>query len=160
MVKIREFEHFLIHIHRDLFNFAFALIPDDLQAEQIVLDSIHVLVLNNNEVVKNMLIVEEDIRTLETLKEIKRELMKSIYNLSKKRFQQIKSAINFDGKYSPFYLLDSEEKAILYLKQIANLSLEELEVIIDKDKYHLISRLNSARNNLAYNLGIEFPPGL
>ncbi len=156
VVKFLELEKYLKYTYKELFNFAFCLLPDDLQAQQLVLDSVAVLLLDDNELIRDCVEKNNFTEKNPFLKQIKIFLLKSIYKIASKRFSQIKSSMNFEGKYSSFYKLGIEEKAILFLKHKLNLNFSEIEEVTEQERVKIIGKLNSARNNLSINLGISF----
>ncbi|HLE11377.1 MAG: hypothetical protein A2504_17155 [Bdellovibrionales bacterium RIFOXYD12_FULL_39_22] len=158
-MKVLELEHYLEHNYKDLFNFAFSLLPDDLQAQQLVLDSVQVLLLDDNELIRACIEKDDFSSSNPLLKQVKNFLLKSIYNIASKRFSQIRSSIIVEGEHAPFYALPFEEKAILFLKHKLNLNFSEIEEVTGLARVSVIEKLNSARSDLATNLGITFSLG-
>lgn len=146
LVKHLELDSYLQEKSQDLYSFSFILIPDDLQASQLVVDSISTLFVMNKSMIQKWINGQElGFKACEN--EIMRMLLKTIYELAHKRFEQIR--VGFDGqKRALFYELTIEEKATLFLKEKFNLDLETIAFILDSNNLEIVSRLKNARLHL------------
>lgn len=152
IVKIAEFEKYLKNLHPDLYSFSYILIPDDLQASQLIIDSIANILLDKKILIEKLL-ASTDKNELE-LKELKFLLFKTIFELAKKRFHQIKSSVNLEN-LEPFYHLEYEERATLFLKHRFKINNELICFISSMGQDELIAVLTKARAKICIELKNE-----
>ena len=155
-MKKGDLEKYLHQINPELFSFSFAMVPDRLQAQQIVLDSIYLLLLEEKELIGKVSSVEYSEVEKIYFEKVRKFLYGQIFKIGKKRFFQVGIGLKAEGKYDPFYKLTFNEKAILYLKQKMNFDFEELEEILGLTNVAIMTQLNSGRYNLMKKLGMEF----
>jgi hypothetical protein len=158
-MKKMDFEKFLLQVSQDLYGFAFILIPDDLQAGQLVADSVQAYVLSKKEFLveifnsKNKSLSDELIL-------IKRDLLKNIYELAKKRYQQLKLSLSESSNKEDFYSLEFDEKATLYLKEKLKWGFENVAVITAMTKSEISAYLYSARIKMIEKIPYEIYSGV
>lgn len=175
-MKLTDVETYLKRIDSELFSFSFALLPDDLQAQQVVIDSLGILFVEKDQLLDQVISSKEDdelneqrdnndnhvchyeqhdIRSQKVLNDIKVFLFKSAYCLCVKRFMQIKNSLKMDGMFIPFFNLELKEKAILYLKFKTPFLNSEIQEILGVDEVAFVSGLNNAKLKLAQNSGVD-----
>jgi hypothetical protein len=143
-MKRLEFEKLLSLLGHDLFSFAFILIPDDLQAGQLVVDAIGSFLISHNAKAITMAQSKIKINQSEVLF-MKKELLRNVYELARKRYHQIKLSINEIENKNDFYSLDFDEKAVLYLKEKCDYNVDEVSVIVLKTRSETLGYLYGAR---------------
>jgi len=143
-MKRIDFEKFLSLISNDLYSFAYILIPDDLQAGQLVVDSIQNFLISKKDNVEK-LFEARDKDLAKELMPIKRSLLKLVFELAKKRYHQIKLSIANEDGVNDFYSLEFDEKAVLFLREKLKLSLEEIAIVSGKNLSEVHAYLYSAR---------------
>ncbi|MGZ3786999.1 MAG: hypothetical protein ACXVLQ_00670 [Bacteriovorax sp.] len=142
-MKTEELQKFIQNLSPDLYSFAYVLIPDDLQASQLMIDSVQAFLIQRKPLVEKMALTKNKIvRNL--LDETKFHLLKAVFELSKKRYQQLKMSLS-EVEQGGFFSLDFDEKAVLYLKDKAHFELEQIEFITGADQVEIMSHLYSAR---------------
>ncbi len=151
-MKIEEFEKYLINLHPDLYSFSYILIPDDLQASQLIIDSIANFIIDKKSSLEKIL--SESIRNEILLTEIKHLICKSIYDIAKKRFHQIKSSVDLNG-LDPFYQLDFDERAVIFLRHKFKINNELICFISSMGQDELIAVLTKARAKICIELKNE-----
>jgi hypothetical protein len=142
-MKKTDFVKLLKVLSSDLYAYAFVLIPDDLQAGQLIVDSLERFMLSEAELVGKYLGVED--QNSETYLELRLEIYKNIYDLARKRFYQIKRGINGFSMSQAFYLLEFDEKSAIFLKEKMNYSNGEISIIMMKNIKEILGILGSAR---------------
>ncbi len=148
-MKIEEFEKYLINLHPDLYSFSYILIPDDLQASQLIIDSIANFIIDKKSSLEKIL--SESIRNEILLTEIKHLICKSIYDIAKKRFHQIKSSVDLNS-LDPFYQLDFDERAVIFLRHKFKINNELICFITNLAHDELVALLSRARTKLCKEL--------
>lgn len=156
-MKTLDLEKFIQSLSTDLYSFAYILIPDDLQATQLMIDSVAALMIQKKSLVDQWSKAPAD-QLLENTEEIKLHLYKSIYDLSKKRYHQLRAGLKSVEDGSGFFSLDFDDKAILFLQERSEFSSERIEFISSKSKTEVLAHLYSARINLIE--GMSSRPGL
>lgn len=143
-MKIEELQKYIQNLSPELYSFAYILIPDDLQASQLMIDGVQSFLIQKKALVTKLTQAKSKISKI-YLDEIKYHLLKIIFELSKKRYQQLKLSFVNVEQNGGFYSLDLEEKAILYLKDKAGFELVQIEYISECSQVEVMSHLYSAR---------------
>lgn len=143
-MKTEELQKYIQNLSPELYSFAYVLIPDDLQASQLMIDCVQSFLIQKKILVEKMSQSKNKIVT-NLLDEAKLSIIKIVYELSRKRYQQLKMSLaNVEGN-GGFYSLDFDEKAILYLKDKAGFDLNRIEYITSNSEAEVLSHLYSAR---------------
>lgn len=143
-MKTEELQKYIQNLSPELYSFAYVLIPDDLQASQLMIDCVQSFLIQKKGLVEKMAMTKNKILK-NLLDETQLNLVKIVYELSKKRYQQLKmSLVDAEGN-GGFFALDFDEKAILYLKEKAQLDLERIEFITSYTRSEVLGHLYSAR---------------
>lgn len=148
-MTLKEFEKYLKEINPEIFSFSYVLVPDDLQAQQLVVDALYILSLEYGGLIAEVLKSKDDSK----LSEVKKTLYKQVYTIGKKRFFHLKNGLKVDDKFRVFYMLELEQKAILFLKQKSSFEIDEISQILNLERHEVIAKLNSARKNVIENSG-------
>jgi hypothetical protein len=149
-MKTADLENIIKNIAPELFAYAYILIPDDLQAGQLIIDTVQNFVLSKRAFIDMTLQsnASEDLNN-----EIQQRLFQVIYEIAKKRYHQIKMSFNSTENKNNFFLnLEFEEKSMLYLRVRAKLEIEQIEMIMSKDKTIIIAFLTNARIKMTQNI--------
>lgn len=157
-MKNADLEKFIQSLSHDLYSMAFVLIPDDLQASQLMIDSVQAFLIKMSPLKdkwEQNLLEEDEVR-----ESLKMELFKNIYELSKKRYYQLKMSFKEMEDSNGFFSLELDEKAALYLKEQAHCSLEKCEFILAKSRTELLAHLYSARTKMAEKINTDMISGL
>jgi len=149
LVEVSSLEKFLNNQFNSLYGFSYVLIPDELQASQVCLDSISSLLLEYKDLIKDFL------ENKDVSQEIKIHLHRFVYNLCKKRNVQLPALNVEQNNYMPFYELDIEKRSIIYLRDRSQFLLSEIEAIVDKRNYEIINSYELAKN-LVQNKGVLY----
>lgn len=151
-MKTLDLEKFIQSLSTDLYSFAFILIPDDLQATQLMIDSVAALLIQKKALVEQWSKKSSE-SLLDQSEEIKLHLYKTLYDLSKKRYHQLKAGLKSVEDNSGFFSLDFDDKAVLFLQERSEFSSENIEFISSKSKTEVLAHLYSARINMIEGLG-------
>jgi hypothetical protein len=150
-MKTIELEKFIQNLSTDLYSFAFILIPDDLQATQLMIDAVSAFMI------KNKMLIDKwknatDSEVMTHSQDIKLHLYKAMYDLSKKRYGQLRLSFKDIEDSSGFFSLEFDDKAVLFLKERFDFSLELIEFILGKTRGELLAHLYSARITMVNKL--------
>lgn len=150
-MKIKVIENYLKGHGPEFFQMAHILIPDNLQARQLVLDSIMNFLLEKRDDLKERVEMVSDEDHGVFLFSLKKRVMKKIVELAGKRFDQVKESLDshdIDGEFYHFYQCSIDEKIVLFLKYKLNWDWSELGEILNMSKIDVISLVNSAKSKL------------
>ena len=155
IVDRRELDKTVQKFNQTFFSFAFALIPDELQANQLVLDAISILSFSDR---------FDGAELSENISEIKMFVLSEIWKLGKKRIMQLGRAneILDDGRkdYRDFFQLKIEQRATLFLNSIEGFSFEEIASILKVTRSEVIVDINGARAGMIDTAGVNYDWGL
>ncbi|MBL7666082.1 MAG: hypothetical protein JNM93_13180 [Bacteriovoracaceae bacterium] len=123
------------------FSFAYTLIPDELQSQQLVIDSYEATLLDRVSFEGN----EKE--------QIQLELLKRIYELAERRSYQLEGQVFSAESISPkneiyYSSLGIKQRAVLFLYHKAQRSLDDIAVILKLKRFEAIEFLHSSRNGL------------
>lgn len=150
-MKTLELEKLIQNLSTDLYSFAFILIPDDLQATQLMIDSVSAFIIQKKSLIDKWSTTDES-ELVHNSKDIKIHLYKSMYDLSKKRYNQIRMSFKTIEDKSGFFALDFDDKAALFLKEKTDYPLDVIEFILGQTRSEVLAHLYSARIKMVNNL--------
>ena len=143
-MKTEELQKYIQNLSPELYSFAYVLIPDDLQASQLMIDCVQSFLIQKKDLVEKM--GQSKIKIIKNLlEETKLNIIKIVFELSRKRYQQLKISLSDIEGHGGFFYLDFDEKAILYLKEKAGFDLNTIEFITSTTRVEILSYLYSAR---------------
>jgi hypothetical protein len=142
-MKTSDLEIIIKNLAPELYGYAYILIPDDLQAGQLIIDATQNFLLSKKFFIDKILHHEV---SKEVTNEVQLRLFHAIYDIAKKRFQQIKMSFDLDDNTNNYFLsLEFDEKSMLYLRVRALLDVEQIEMIMHKDRSVILAFLSDAR---------------
>lgn len=131
-----------------LYRFAFILIPDDLQAEQLIIDSLNAYLLKER---KNILRREVDLTSKKDSQILRRfyfkGILKYLSDIGIRRSIQLGEQMRLSrpDNYSAFYSLEPKVRFVIALRYEAQLSAEEIEDILQLPRYEVIEKIHNGR---------------
>lgn len=143
-MKTEELKKYIQNLSPDLYSFAYVLIPDDLQASQLMIDCVQSFLIQKKSLVEKMGLTKNRI-VINLLDETKLHLLRIVFDLSRKRYQQLKMSFKDVEQSGGFFSLEFDEKAVLYLKEKAGFDLNEIEFVTSSLRSEVLSHLYSAR---------------
>lgn len=147
-MKRKDFYQLVQPLTEKLYRFAFTLIPDDLQAEQLVIDGLNAYLLKER---KSILRRELDLSSKKETQLARRILFKGILrylgDIGARRSTQINEHVkkNLPKEYTSFYALDPKVRFVISLRYEAQFSVEEIEEIVQMPRYEVIEKIHNGR---------------
>lgn len=147
-MKRKDFYQLVQPLTQKLYRFAYTLIPDDLQAEQLVIDGLNAYLLKEH---KNILRKEIDLTSKKESQLIRRIYFKGILrylgDIGIRRSIQMKDLVKVDlpKEYSLFYTLDPKIRFVIGLRYEAQFTVEEIEEISRMPRYEVIEKIHNGR---------------
>lgn len=147
-MKRKDFYQISLPLTEKLYRFAYTLIPDDLQAEQLVIDSINAYLLKER---KSIMKREVNIESKKDTQILRRTYFKSILKylceIGVRRSLQLSEQmkVNRPKEFAPFYSLDPKVRFVIGLRYEAQFSVEEIEEIVQMPRYEVIEKIHNGR---------------
>jgi len=155
LLYMKILESFLLDNNKIFFGFAYSLLSDDLQAQQVVIDAIYVLNLKRAELIEDLLTTPEKFKQVDILAQINKFILTQIFTIGQKRIIHLKNSIALDGGFLAFYNMATAKRALLFLKYKTQLAFSEIAEILGMNEFELMGLLSCAQKNLIENLGYD-----
>lgn len=131
------------------YSFAFALVPDELQAEQMVIDAYAVFVVREKNFIAKFKYSDDKKEKSIFKKYIMSHMINEIFKMGVKRSSQLRILGNRNhGQYESFYNLKTNQRAILFLKESFKYNVETIQDILGLEKYQVIETLYNGRQSI------------
>ncbi|MES2527485.1 MAG: hypothetical protein V4598_10375 [Bdellovibrionota bacterium] len=160
-MKRTEFFQLVQPLTEKLYSMAFALVPDDLQAEQLVIDSMNAFLLKEK---KSVLIKMVDLESKKNVQLLRRTYYKSLLrymcDIGVRRSNQMGEASLAVAveEFQPFFALDAKVRFVMKLRFENQFTVEEIEEIAQLPKYEVIEKLHNGRFLLLNDLNSGVHP--
>jgi len=146
----RQLIHAINALMPKTYGFAYAMSGDDLQAEQLVLDAYTVLLMDNEDYFGDE---EFDLSQRNSRQNFNRFLLKElcaeVYHLAMKRAHMYRKNIHHvPSEYIAFHRLDVRNRALLYLKEVLNFSVVELQETLAMSRAQVIEVFYNASHEI------------
>lgn len=147
-MKRKDFFQLVTPLTEKLYRLAYALIPDDLQAEQLVVDSFNAYLLKEK---KEILKREVDLKNKKELQVLRRIYLRGILKytcaIGQRRAMQLldQTQVSRPENFKSFYALDPRVRMVVSLRYDLQFSVEEIEEIAQILKYEVIEKLHNGR---------------
>ncbi len=145
-MKRKDFFQLVQPITEKLYRVAYTIIPDDLQAEQLVIDSFNAYLIKE----KKMILAARDFETM-SKKEIllkRRTIFKNILTymtqIGVRRSSQLTDQIQ-PTEFKSYFGLDTKVRLVMALRFDFQFTVEEIEEITGMIKYEVIEKLHNGR---------------
>lgn len=128
------------------YSFAYALVPDELQAEQMVIDAYAVFLVREKKFIGEFKYKGEKKEKSAMKRYIMSHMLSELYQMGLKRASQLKFIREKDhGQFNSFYRLNTAQKAILFLKESFNMSVEGIQEVLGLKKHQVVESLYNSR---------------
>jgi DNA-directed RNA polymerase specialized sigma24 family protein len=147
-MKRTDFFQLVQPLTEKLYSMAYALVPDDLQAEQLVIDSMNAFLLKEK---KSVLLRTVDVESKKNVQLLRRTYFKTLLRymceIGVRRSNQLgDSSIAVDPEgFQAFFSLDPKIRFVLKLRFETQFTVEEIEEIAQLPKYEVIEKLHNGR---------------
>jgi DNA-directed RNA polymerase specialized sigma24 family protein len=147
-MKRKDFYQLVLPLTDKLYRFAFNLIPDDLQAEQLVIDSLNAYLLKER---KSILRKEVDIEQKKEAQVLRRMYFKGILrymgDIGVRRSAQLSEQMKTfrPDEFIQFYSLEAKVRFVIALRYDAQFTVEEIEEIVQMPRYEVIEKIHNGR---------------
>jgi hypothetical protein len=158
-MKRIEFFHMTQPLAEKLYALAYALVPDDLQAEQLVIDAYNAYLLKEKKNITKAKGPQDFSRKELPLQ--RRHYLKGILvyltEIGVRRSAQLSQQLPKPHDFKNFFNLDPKTRLVVTLRYSFQFNLEEIETITSMAKYELIEKLHNGRFLLLNDLNQAAP---
>lgn len=152
-MRKEELENIVDSITPKLYGFCTALTRNVQEAEQIFIDAYTVFILKEKNFVAEMQFDPESKKDrVSTKRYLLNELIKEIYELARIRAPKNRYDNSSFLEYESFYDLNIQKRAILYLKDVANMQVEDLQEIFVIQRHQVIELLHNSYYGLVKDI--------
>jgi DNA-directed RNA polymerase specialized sigma24 family protein len=143
-----EFLEIVSPLSDKLYRFAFNLIPDDLQAEQLVIDAFNAFLIKEK---KNILFKELESQDKKSLQLLRRSYFKAMLSymaeIGARRSIQLMEQMKLSrpAEFNNFFGLEAKVRAVLTLRYDFQFTVVEIEDILHMPRYEVIEKLHNGR---------------
>lgn len=154
-MKRKELYQLVVPLTDKLYRFAYNLIPDDLQAEQLVIDAVNAYLLKER---KNIARKEIDLTSNKETQIVRRSVFKGLLrylgDIGFRRSLQFSEQMQSmrPEEFAAFYSLDPKVRFVMALRYDARFTVEEIEEIVQMPRYEVIEKIHNGRFLLMNNL--------
>lgn len=148
-MNIEDIKQRITGFSNELYPFAHALIPEELQAQQLVVDGIAFLFADKECKLRlfDLLEVTEHEFVNKEFFDLKKVSIRVIYALAKKRFSQLEAGLDVN-QFGVFYRLGPSARAAMFLKYKFGLDADELGEILSLSKIEVMTLLHESRAHM------------
>ncbi len=160
-MKRTEFFQLVQPLTEKLYSMAYALVPDDLQAEQLVIDSMNAFLLKEKKTVLNKTVDLESKKNVQLLRRTYyKSLLRSMCDIGVRRSNQMGEASLAVAAedFRAFFALDAKVRFVMKLRFENQFTVEEIEEIAQLPKYEVIEKLHNGRFLLLNDLNSGVHP--
>ncbi|ATH08743.1 hypothetical protein BIY24_12530 [Halobacteriovorax marinus] len=137
----------------ELYPFAYSLLPDDLQAGQLVLDAIDLILVDRDFSSKFPEYFESEDELRRDLGVLSTTLYSHIYRLAKRRVGQLSGSFTIPRNFGPFYRTPIESRGVIFLREKLSFSWERISEITGKSRIEAIEKYHLGVNSVYEYLG-------
>ena len=140
-----------------VYSFAFALMGDELQAEQAVIDAYTVYLMQDKDFLLDESYDANDTKERSLMRKyFLKELIREVYELSIKRIPQLSGKLRRNLlEYEAFYRIALNKRALMYLKEVEKFSIEELQEIFSMERHSVVELFHNAKHELMIDKVIQ-----
>jgi hypothetical protein len=154
-MKRTDFFQLVQPLTEQLYSAAYALLPDDLQAEQLVMDAVNAFLFKEK---KTILKRQLDLRSKREVQLARRQTLRRILRymaeIGFRRAAQLGE--NPRGaelaEFKNFYSLDPKVRFTIKLRFETQLSVEEIEEVLSMARFEVIEKIHNGRYMLLSNI--------
>lgn len=149
-MKRKEIFNFLSPLLDQFYQFSFALLPDELEAEQLVIDGVNGFIVKERKwLTRSEAIIEGEGKMKRV---IFQKIINHIYELALKRL------VNFKvQREESFYQLPVRNRAIMVLRYQMNFAPEQVEDMLGLARWEVIEGIHNSRFMLMNELNAGTP---
>lgn len=160
-MKRKDLYQLVAPLSEKLYRFAFTLIPDDLQAEQLVIDGFNAYLLKERKALSKK---EIDLNSKKEVQLFRRSAYKGILrhigDIGVRRSLQLteQMRLTVPKDFTPYYSLEPKVRLVMGLRYDAQFTVDEIEEITLMPRYEVIEKIHNGRFLLLNDLNKAVGP--
>ncbi|MBT4791778.1 MAG: hypothetical protein HON90_09420 [Halobacteriovoraceae bacterium] len=133
-----------------VYGLAFALMGDELEAEQVIIDAYTVYLMQDKDFLLKESFDSSDSKERSSIRRyLLKELFREVFELCQKRIPQLsgknrKNLLEFES----FYRIGVNKRAVMYLKEIEKFQIEDLQEIFSMERHRVLELFHNAKHEL------------
>jgi DNA-directed RNA polymerase specialized sigma24 family protein len=132
-----------------LYGYAYALCASDSDAEQLITDAYTIFVIQESNNLEKMDIDNTDQKSRLSLKKFFMiQMFQAMFELSAKRNELVKRRSQEEVEYEQFFKVSSVKRSTVFLKEVLELSVENIQEVYLMQRHQVIENLYNARTEL------------
>lgn len=135
-----------------LYSFSYALVGDEEIAQQVIVDGYTVFIMNEKNFVAKIEAESEGIDRVQLKKYFYFEIIKAIYGHIKSREKSLIISSLDKFEHVDFYQMKLLHRAVLYLKEIENIEIGELQGLFSLQRHQVLELIHNAKYALSSNI--------
>lgn len=147
-MKRKDFYQLVLPLTEKLYRFAYTLIPDDLQSEQLVIDGLNAYLLKEKKMIARK---EIDLNSKKEMQILRRMVFKGILryisDIGVRRSSQLNEQmkLNMPKDFKPYYSLEPKVRLVMSLRYDSQFTVEEIEEIVQMPRFEVIEKIHNGR---------------
>lgn len=155
-MKRRDFYLLLQPLNEKFYRLAHTLIPDDLQAEQLVIDALNGYMLKEKKSILNRDFEIEQKREAQVLRrQIFKGVLRIMCDIGLRRATQLNDQMKLSKprEFKTFYALEPKVRMVITLRYDHMFTVEDIEDIMQMPRFEVIEKVHNGRFLLMNELG-------
>lgn len=155
-MKRRDFYLLLQPLNEKFYRLAHTLIPDDLQAEQLVIDALNGYIIKEKKNILNREFESTQKREAQVLRrQVFKGVLKFICDIGFRRSTQLNEQMKLSKPrdFKTFYALEPKVRTVIALRYEHMFTVEEIEDIVAMPRFEVIEKIHNGRFLLMNELG-------
>lgn len=154
-MKRMEFFQLIQPLTDKLYRLSFSLLPDDLQAEQLVIDALNAYLIKEKKNILNKEIESLGKKDLQLLKRFYfKGIIRHLGDIGCRRSMQLMNQMQLSrpDEFQSFYAMEPKVRLVVSLRYEFQFTVEEIEDITGMPRYEVIEKLHNGRYLLLNHL--------
>jgi len=157
-MKRKELLQLLTPSTEKLYKLSFNLLPDSLQAEQLVIDGINAFLLKEKKAIFNKEFSTQNSSEVQSLKKwVFKSVIKHLCDIGLKRSFQLgpQVTLEYGDDFKKFFSLDATTRLVLTMRFNLSFSVDEISDLLEIPRYGVIEKIHNGRYILTTQLEPE-----
>jgi DNA-directed RNA polymerase specialized sigma24 family protein len=154
-MKRAEFFQIVQPLTEKLYRLAYSLVPDDLQSEQLIIDSLNAYLIKEKKAILWREVNLEDKKELQLIRRtFFKGILKYLSDIGTRRSLQLleQMKLSLPQEFKSFYSLDPKVRLVVTMRYDFQFTVEEIVDVIGIPRYEVIEKLHNGRFLLLNNV--------
>jgi hypothetical protein len=150
-MKRKDFYKILTPLTDKIYSLAYTLIPDDLQAEQLVIDSVNAFIFKEKKAIQNKLLASENKKESQIFRRVVfKGIISHLSEIGFRRSMQLQGLNTHPdlNSFSEFFSLSPLMRLTIKLRFDFQFSVDEISDVLDLPRFEVIEKIHNAKHLL------------